>query len=173
LNEKEYKHYKHHNMKKILVLAALMAMSQTLVFAQKELSIKEADVPVRFVKDFQNQNKEAQNVSWVVTSDSIYYMATFTNADGDRQAQRFSNHGTETRYFIDEQYYPHAIKDTVANRFPGHKITCIYIRNLKGKMTYQARIARMKGFLFWKKETEIKTIAFETDCKMIEVIDEK
>ena len=112
-------------MKKILLLAALIAMSQTMVFAQKELSIKEAGVPVRFVKDFQNQNKEAKDVSWTVTDDSVYYMATFTNADGDRQAQRFSNHGTETRYFIDEQYYPHAIKDTVAHRFPSHKISCI------------------------------------------------
>jgi len=160
-------------MKKILIIAALVAMSHSMLYAQKELSIKEADVPVRYVKDFQNQNKEAKNVSWTVTSDSVYYMATFTNTDGDLQAQRFSNHGTETRYFIDPQYYPHAIKDTVASRYPSHKITCVYIRNLKGKMTYQARIARMKGFLFWKKETEIKTIAFETDCKMIEVIDEK
>lgn len=160
-------------MKKILLLAALIAMSQTMVFAQKELSIKEAGVPVRFAKDFQNQNKEAKDVSWTVTDDSVYYMATFTNADGDRQAQRFSNHGTETRYFIDEQYYPHAIKDTVAHRFPSHKISCIYIRNLKGKMTYQARIARKTGFLFWKKETDVKTVSFETDGKMIEVVDEK
>jgi hypothetical protein len=160
-------------MKKILFFAALMVMSQTMVFAQKELSIKEANVPVRFVKDFQSQNKDAQDVSWTVTSDSVYYMATFTNTDGDRQAQRFSNRGTETRYFIDPQYYPHAIKDTVANRFPSHKITCVYIRNLKGKMTYQAQIARMKGFLFWKKQTEMKTVSFETDGKMIEVVDEQ
>ena len=108
-----------------------------------------------------------------MTPDSVYYMATFVNSDGDLQAQRFSNHGTETRYFIEPQYYPHAIKDTVANRFPKHKITCVYIRNLKGKMTYQARIAQYKGFLFWKKETNVKTVSFETDCKLIEVIDEQ
>ena len=160
-------------MKRILILATLLAMSQTLVFAQKEHSIKEADVPIRFVKDFQSQNKNAQNVTWTMTPDSVYYMATFVNSDGDLQAQRFSNHGTETRYFIEPQYYPHAIKDTVANRFPKHKITCVYIRNLKGKMTYQARIAQYKGFLFWKKETNVKTVSFETDCKLIEVIGEQ
>ena len=86
-------------MKRILILATLLAMSQTLVFAQKEHSIKEADVPIRFVKDFQSQNKNAQNVTWTMTPDSVYYMATFVNSDGDLQAQRFSNHGTETRYF--------------------------------------------------------------------------
>ena len=51
-------------MKKILAIAVLMIMSQTLVFAQKEKAVKEADVPIRFVKDFQNQAPEAQNVAW-------------------------------------------------------------------------------------------------------------
>ncbi|MCQ2282276.1 MAG: hypothetical protein MJZ99_06600 [Bacteroidales bacterium] len=159
-------------MKKILVLVALIALSQTLVFAQKEKSVKEADVPVRYVKDFQSQEKEAQNVAWTMTLDSSAYMATFNNADGDKQAIRFTSKSSETRYYIDSQYYPHAIKDTVASQYPKHKITTVYIRNLKGKMTYQARIARMKGFLFWKKESEAKVISFETNCKMIEVIDE-
>ena len=159
-------------MKKILLLAALIIMSQTLVFAQKEKSIKEANVPVRFVKDFQGQNQDAKDVSWTVTEDSLFYTATFINSDGDKQATRFSNKGTEKRYFVDPAYYPHAILDTVASQFPKHKITTIYIRDLKGKMTYQARIARNKGFLFWRKETDVKTLSFETNCKMIEVIDE-
>ena len=150
-------------MKKILLLAALIIMSQTLVFAQKEKSIKEANVPVRFVKDFQGQNQDAKDVSWTVTEDSLFYTATFINSDGDKQA---------TRYFVDPAYYPHAILDTVASQFPKHKITTIYIRDLKGKMTYQARIARNKGFLFWRKETDVKTLSFETNCKMIEVVDE-
>ena len=100
------------------------------------------------------------------------YTATFTNSDGDKQATRFSNKGTEKRYFVDPAYYPHAILDTVASQFPKHKITTIYIRDLKGKMTYQARIARNKGFLCWRKETDVKTLSFETNCKMIEVVDE-
>ena len=76
-------------MKKILLLAALIIMSQTLVFAQKEKSIKEANVPVRFVKDLQGQNQDAKDVSWTVTEDSLFYTATFTNSDGDKQATRF------------------------------------------------------------------------------------
>ena len=160
-------------MKKILLLAALITMSQTLVFAQKEKSIKEADVPVRFVKDFQSANKDVKDVNWTVTEDSIYFTATFINSDGDKQAIRFTPKSTEERYYIEEKYYPHDIRDSVASMFPKHKITCIYVRNLKGKMTYQCRIARKKGFLFCKKETDVKVISFETSCKIIEVLDEQ
>lgn len=160
-------------MKKILLLAALIIMGQTVVFAQKEKSIKESDVPVRYVKDFNNQAKDAQNVAWTVNADSSAYMATFNNADGDKQAIRFTTKTSETRYYIDNMYVPHAIKDTVAHQYPKHKFTDVYIRNLKGKMTYQARIARSKGFLFWKKEAEVKVLSFETDGKMIEAVDEK
>ena len=60
----------------------------------------------------------------------------------------------------------------MAHQYPKHSITTIYIRDLKGKMTYQARIARKKGFLFWRKETDVKILSFETNCKMIEAIDE-
>ena len=151
-------------MKKIIVLAALVMMCQTMVFAQKEKSIKESDVPARYVRDFQNQAKDATNVTWTMAVDSSAYMATFTNQDGDKQALRF--------YYIEEKYYPHDIKDSVASMYPRHHITTIYVRNLKGKMTYQCRIARKKGFLFCKKETDVKVISFETNCKIIEVVDE-
>lgn len=160
-------------MKKIIVLAALALMCQTMVFAQKEKNVKESDVPVRYVKDFQNMTKnEATNVSWTMAPDSSYYMSTFTNSDGDKQAILFTSKTTEERYYIEEKYYPHDIKDSVASMYPKHKITEIYVRNLKGKMTYQCRIARMKGFLFCKKETDVKIISFETNCKIIEVVDE-
>lgn len=160
-------------MKKILVLAALIVMSQTVVFAQKEKSVKESDVPVRYVKDFQNQAHDAQNVAWTMAEDSSAYMATFINADGDKQAIRFTPKSSETRYYIEDRYVPHAIKDSVAHQFPKHKISNVYIRNLKGKMTYQCRIYQKKGFLFWKREGDVKVISFETNSKMIEVIDEK
>ena len=160
-------------MKKIIVLAALALMCQTMVFAQKEKNVKESDVPVRYVKDFQNMTKnEATNVSWTMAIDSSAYMSTFTNSDGDKQAIRFTPKGTEERYYIEERYYPHDIRDSVASMYPKHKITEIYVRNLKGKMTYQCRIARKKGFLFCKKETDVKIISFETNCKIIEVMDE-
>lgn len=160
-------------MKKILLLAVLILMGQTVVFAQKEKSVKEADVPVRYVKDFQNQARDAKNVEWTMSLDSSAYMATFQTADGDKQAIRFTSKTSETRYYIDNQYIPHAIKDTIANNYPKHKIDVVYIRNMKSKMTYQARIIRTKGFLFWKKECDVKVLSFETNSKMIEVIDEK
>ena len=150
-------------MKKILVLAALVVMSQAVVFAQKEKTVKEADVPVRYVKDFQNQASDAQNVVWTMALDSV---------DGDKQAIRFTTKTSETRYYIEDKYIPHAIKDTVAHQFPKHKISEVYIRNLKGKMTYQCRIYQNKGFLFWKRETNVKIISFETNSKIIEVVEE-
>jgi hypothetical protein len=159
-------------MKKIIVLAALVMMCQTMVFAQKEKNVKESDVPARYVKDFQSQVKEATNVVWTMALDSSAYMATFINSDGDKQAIRFTPKTSEERYYIEEKYYPHDIKDSVASMYPRHHITTIYVRNLKGKMTYQCRIARKKGFLFCKKETDVKVISFETNCKIIEVVDE-
>ena len=159
-------------MKKIIVLAALVMMCQTMVFAQKEKSVKESDVPARYVKDFQNQAREAKNVTWTMAVDSSAYMATFINTDGDKQALRFTPKTSEERYYIEEKYYPHDIKDSVASMFPKHKITEVYVRNLKGKMTYQCRIARKKCCLFCKKETEAKVLSFETNGKIIEVIDE-
>ncbi|MBQ6069169.1 MAG: hypothetical protein IJK84_06670 [Bacteroidales bacterium] len=159
-------------MKKIIVLAALVMMCQTMVFAQKEKSVKESDVPARYVKDFQNQAREAKNVTWTMAVDSSAYMATFINTDGDKQALRFTPKTSEERYYIEEKYYPHDIKDSVASMFPKHKITEVYVRNLKGKMTYQCRIARQKCCLFCKKETEVKVLSFETNGKIIEVIDE-
>ena len=159
-------------MKKIIVLAALITMCQTMVFAQKEKSVKESDVPARYVRDFQNQAKDATNVTWTMAVDSSAYMATFTNQDGDKQALRFTPKTSEERFYIEEKYYPHDIKDSVASMYPKHSITELYVRNLKGKMTYQCRIARKKGFLFCKKETDVKILSFETNCKIIEVVDE-
>lgn len=160
-------------MKKILVLATLVMMSQAIVFAQNDKSVKEADVPVRYVKDFKSQAQDAQNVTWTMAADSSAYMATFTGVDGDKQAIRFTSKTTEKRYYIEEQYIPHAIKDTVAHQYPKHKISEVYIRNLKGKMTYQCRIYQKKGFLFWKKEAFVKRLSFETNSKLIEIQDEK
>ena len=143
-----------------------------MLYAQKEKTIKDTDVPVRYMKDFQNQASDAKNVVWTMAVDSSAYMATFQSTDGDKQAIRFTPKATETRYYIDAQYFPHAIKDSVAHMYPKHKLSTVYIRNLKGKMTYQARISRTSGFLFWKKESDVKLMSFETNSKLIEVIDE-
>lgn len=160
-------------MKKILLLVALVLLSQNIVFAQKDKNIKESDVPMRYIKDFQNQARDAQNASWSMAPDSSAYMVTYNTPEGDKQALRFTKKSTETRYYVDAQYYPHAIQDTVANLFPKHKIDQVYIRNFNKKMTYQVRIVRTKGFLFWRKEAEPKILSFETNCKLIEALDEE
>ena len=38
---------------------------------------------------------------------------------------------------------------------------------MRGKMTYQAYIAKMGGFLCWKKEKESKLVNWEVDGKYI------
>ncbi len=160
-------------MKRIIAIALVLFLGQTVVFAQKEKAVKEADVPARYVKDFQNQAKDAQNISWTMAVDSSAYMASYTDAEGNNMAMRFTAKSTETRYYIEPQYYPHAIKDSVHNLYPSHKISCVYARSLRNKMSYQARIVKMKGFLWWKKETNVKILSFETDGKMIEEMDEQ
>ena len=159
-------------MKRLLALTLILFLAQTVVFAQKEKAVKEADVPARYVKDFQHQAKDAKNVSWTMALDSSAYMATYNDEEGNLMAVRFTPKSTETRYYIEPQYYPHAIKDSVHNLYPSHKITCIYARSIRNKMTYQARIVRLKGFLWWKREVDPKVLSFETDGKMIEVMDE-
>lgn len=159
-------------MKRLLALIIILSLGQTLVFAQKEKAVKEAEVPARYVKDFQNQAKDAQNISWTMAVDSSAYMASYTDNEGNRMAMRFTSKSSETRYYIEPQYYPHAIKDSVHNLYPTHKITSVYARSLRNKMSYQARIARTKGILWWKKEADVKVLSFETDGKMIEVVNE-
>ena len=160
-------------MKRIIAIALVLFLGQTVVFAQKEKAVKEADVPARYVKDFQNQAKDAQNISWTMALDSSAYMASYTDSEGNKMAMRFTAKSTETRYYIEPQYYPRAIKDSVHNLYPTHKISCVYARSLRNKMSYQARIVKMKGFLWWKKETNVKILSFETDGKMIEEMDEQ
>lgn len=160
-------------MKRIIAIALVLFLGQTVVFAQKEKAVKEADVPARYVKDFQNQAKDAQGITWTMALDSSAYMASYTDSEGNKMAMRFTSKSTETRYYIEPQYYPHAIKDSVHNLYPTHKISCVYARSLRNKMSYQARIVKMKGFLWWKKETNVKILSFETDGKMIEEMDEQ
>ena len=61
-------------------------------------------MPTRYVKDFQNQARDAKNVAWTMAVDSSAYMATFINSDGDKQAIRFTPKTSEERYYIEEKY---------------------------------------------------------------------
>jgi hypothetical protein len=153
-------------MKKIIAFAAVALLCSGPLFAQKVKAVAEKEVKVNYVKDFQRQVKDATNVEWWQV-DSLTFKVTYNDAEKSRQAMVFSNKGSETHYFIDKQYYPHAVTDTVAHLFNGYSITDLWVRKVRGKMTYQARIAKKSGFLWWKKEKDVKTLNFEVDGKYI------
>lgn len=155
-------------MKKIAILATAALIANGVVFAQNDKPIAEKDVKVSYVKDFQKQVKDPTNVAWWQV-DANTYKATYLDNERSRQAMVFSNKGTETHYFIDKQYYPAAVRDTVKHLFPRHTISDVWVRKVRGKMTYQARIAQKKGFLWWKKEKDAKLLNFEVDGKYIGV----
>ena len=153
-------------MKKIVTLAVALVLCQGAIFAQKLKPIAEKEVKVNYVKDFQRQVKEPTNVQWWLV-DSLTYKVTYLDEERSRQAMVFSNKGSETHYYVDTKYTPAAIKDTVAHLYPKFSVKEVWVRKMRGKMTYQARIARVGGFLFWKKEKESKMLNFEVDGKFI------
>ena len=153
-------------MKKILAIAVAVLLCQGAVMAQKPKAVAEKDVMVNYVKDFQRQVKDATNVEWWQV-DSLTYKVTYLDNEKSRQAMVFSNKGSETHYIIDKQYYPHAVKDTVSHMFPKHTIEGVWVRKVRGKMTYQACIAKKSGVLWWKKMKDYKTLNWEVDGKFI------
>ena len=153
-------------MKKIFAFAMVVALCQGILFAQKCKPVAEKDVKVSYVKDFQHQAKDASDVQWYQV-DSLTFKVVFLDVDHSRQAMVFSNRGTETHYYVDRKYYPQAIRDTVSHMFPKYDIREVWVRKVRGKMTYQAYIAKMGGFLWWKKEKEAKLVNWEVDGKYI------
>ena len=153
-------------MKKILAFTAALMLLHGALFAQNIKSVPEKDVKVNYVKDFQRQVKDASNVEWYQI-DEHAFKVVYLDVDKSRQAMVFSNKGTETHYYIDKQYYPAAVRDSVSHLVKGDEITDVWVRKMRGKMTYQARIAQKKGFLWWKKEVDVKTINWEVDGKYI------
>lgn len=158
-------------MRKILIILTALFLCQTAVMAQK--NVNQNEVPDRYLNNFNSLTKEAKvNPSWTMV-DSMVYDATYTNSNGTRMAYRFSPRGTETRWFVEDKYYPQSIKDTVANHYPKFKITELYALSVHNKVTYQTRIAKKGGFLFFKKETDVKLLNFETNGKFIDEVDVK
>ena len=153
-------------MKKILMIAAMALLCQGVVFAQKGTAVAEKDVKVSYVKDFQRQVKDATDIAWW-QMDTLVYKVTYVDNEKSRQAMVFSNKGSETHYIIEKQYYPAAIKDTVNHMYPKHSIDEVWVRKLRGKMTYQCTIAKKSGMLWWKKMKDWKTLNFEVDGKYI------
>ena len=155
-----------HNMRKIIAFAAAIALLQGVVFAQNHKSVPEKDVKVNYVKDFQRQVKDATDVAWYQLDENAFKV-TYLDSEKSRQAMVFSNKGTETHYYIDKKYCPAAVRDTVNHLFAGYDVTELWVRKVRNKMTYQARIAKKSGFLWWKKETDVKVINWEVDGKYI------
>ena len=154
------------NMRKIIAIAVAVLLCQGAVMAQKPKAVAEKDVKVNYVKDFQRQVKDATDVAWFQV-DSVTYKVVYLDEEKSRQAMLFSNKGTETHYYVDKQFYPAAIKDTVSHLYPKHSISEVWVRKVRGKMTYQAEIARKSGFLWWKKQKDYKILNWEVDGKFI------
>ena len=156
-------------MKKILVFAVAVLLSQTVLFAQNGKSVSEKDVPERYIKDFNRQTQNAKNVEWRLI-DTLIYDACFTNENGTKTAYRFSPKGMETRWYVEEKYFPHNIVDKVQEMHPGYKIKELYALQIKSKVTYQALVGQRKGF-FTKKWRNMRLMNFETDSKFIDEIE--
>ena len=152
-------------MKKILALVAATLFVQTVLFAQTGKAVSDQNVPERFVKDFTRQIKNPKDVQWYQI-DSMVYDAHFINENGTETSCRFSAKGTETRWYVKDEYYPHAIVDTVHSMYPKAKIKELYALQIKNKVTYQALIGQRKG-LFVKRWKNMHYLNFETDCKFI------
>lgn len=150
-------------MKKILIVALSTLLCQGVLMAQKKVS--ESDVKVNYVKDFQRQVKNASDVQWWQLDESTFRV-NYRDAERSRQAMVFGPKGSETHYMVDD-YYPHAVTDTVAHLFPKYKIREVWVRKVRSKLTYQARIAKVKGFLWWKKESDSKVLNWEVDGKYL------
>ena len=153
-------------MKRILATLAIVALCGGTLMAQKDKSVAEKDVKVNYVKDFQRQVKDATNVAWWQIDEQTFKV-TYLDAEKSHQAMVFNNKGTETHYFIDKQYYPAAVRDTVSHLYPKYNVEDVWVRKVRGKMTYQARIAKKSGFLWWKKETDSRCLNWEVDGKYI------
>ena len=154
-------------MKKIAVVAAMAAMLCGAAFAQNAKPVAEKDVAIKHVKDFEKQVSEPTNVKWWMI-DSLTYKVTFMSKEGNPTAHVYSNRGVEKFFFVENRYCPHAISDTIAHMFPGYTLRELWVRKVRGnKQTYQARVAKMGGFLWWKREKESKKLNFEIDGKFI------
>lgn len=156
-------------MKKIIILAAIALLSQSLLFAQNGKAVSDKDVPERYVKDFKRLSPDTKNVEWYLI-DTLIYDATFRNENGTQTSYRFSPKGTETRWYVEERYYPHAIVAKVQTEHPGYKIKELYTLMIKNKVTYQVLVGQRKG-LFVKKWKHMRIMNFETDGKFIDEVE--
>lgn len=153
-------------MKKIALIAALFFLSSGVLFAQK--AVNEQDVKINYIKDFQRQVKDATDIQWWQIDDNTFKV-TFRDEEKSRQAMVFSNKGMEVHYIVeDSKYYPKAIVEYIESNYDGYDIKELWVRKARNKMTYQVTVTKTSGFLFWKKESDPKTLNFEVDGKFID-----
>lgn len=152
-------------MRKLFVVLIAGLLANAAVFAQK--SVAKEEVLKNYLSDFEKNYPDVKDAKWVMY-DSLNYEATFTT-DDVRQQILYSNKGTEKRWYVEPEYTPKAIKDTLANSYSGYKVKHVCIVELRGKMTYQVRIYK-KGGLFGRKQKDPKQLNFETNGKFIDVI---
>lgn len=160
-------------MKKTSVLIVIALFMGGVAWSQNTRRVSEQDVDAKYVQDFQHMAKGATNVTWYSNGDKTF-RADFTDKEGDRESLLFSPKGTENHYHIPSSCYPAFILDTLANmpEFKDYTIDRLYARKAKGAMTYQVRVTKKKGILWWKRETAPKLVNFETTGKFIDAIDE-
>lgn len=156
-------------MKKIIIFAAIALLSQSLLFAQNGKAVSDKDVPERYVKDFNRLAPDVKDVDWRII-DTLIYDANFVNEKGTHTSYRFSPKGTETRWYVDEKYYPHSILKKIEEEHPGYKVKELYTLMIKNKVTYQVLVGQRKG-LFVKKWKHMRLMNFETDGKFIDEIE--
>ena len=162
-------------MKKLILLVFSTILLQGIVQAQTPRQVSEKEVKSKYVQDFQRLAPDAKQVQWSLIDENTF-QANFLNTDNEKQAILFSNKGTETHFFIDPEYYPTFVKDTISKMHPKHTINELYVLKVKNKMTYQTKIAitKKKGILWWKKveSKDPKTVNFEIDGNFINEIDD-
>ena len=159
-------------MKNTLLFLLALTIS-TAVWAQTAQKVNESEVAPRFVQDFQKRQPKATQVTWFKVADDNYRV-DFRDADGDAVSILFGNKGTETHYLIPANCYPAFVRDTIAHNanFAGYSIDKLYARDVKNTLTYQARVVKKKGMLWWRRVTAAKLVNFETTGKFIDAIDE-
>ena len=150
-------------MKKISLLT-LLVLCCGMVMAQKVVS--EQSVPAKFVEDFQRQNLDVRNVKWYQL-DSTTFEVRFIGNNNELQSVRYKPVGTERCYFVDLQYCPRAIKDTVRHHYSKYKITEVSIVSVRRESSYEVRIAQVKSFLFLKKEKDVRYLLFKPNGEFI------
>lgn len=160
-------------MKKTLLFFAVALLMSTAVWAQAAQKVSEMEVEAKHVADFQRQQKDATHVQWYKLDDHTFRVE-FRDAEGDAAGMLFGAKGSETHYYIPSNCYPAFVRDTIAHNanFKGYGIERLYLRKVRNTVTYQTRVVKKKGILWWKHPVAAKLVNFEVDGRFIDATDD-